>query len=146
MKAIANDVAIIKTFLEELAKLVDEKPTTHDVFNQAGIDLINHSIQTCKAVFESLHIAARKARSQLANAPKSNEGLINLKLRRSEKVKWPFLQPEIESLRQDPRDAKNTLILVLNLGTLTQLKRSVNFRAMLPFSAASQGEELSQQD
>ena len=50
-------------------------------------------------------------------------GVGKMKLSNAEKAKWPFLQPSIEILRGDLREAKGTLMLMLQLGSLALCKR-----------------------
>lgn len=40
-----------------------------------------------------------------------------------ERAKWPFLQPEINNLRAELRDAKTTLMLMLQVTSLALSKR-----------------------
>lgn len=40
-----------------------------------------------------------------------------------ERVKWPFLQPNIDTLRVEMRDAKSTLMLMLQVASLALNKR-----------------------
>lgn len=49
-----------------------------------------------------------------------------IELSAHERAKWPFLQPSIDSLRTDLRDAKSTLMLMLQVATLALSKRIAN--------------------
>lgn len=127
---LANDVAMISGVLEELGQLVERSRTdgNQKIFSHPGLDLINRSIQSCSKAFDDLSLMLDKASSQLAGMSKCpNE--IKIKLRPSEKAKWPFLQSGIVRLRTDLRDTKSTLMLVLQLGTLTASKTECEMSA-----------------
>ena len=120
---LANDVSMISGVLKELGQLVERSPTdgTQSIFSHPGLDLIHRSEQSCSKAFDDLSSMSNKASTQLARLPKSPKE-VRIKLRPSEKAKWPFLQSGIEELTTDLRDAKCTLMLVLQLGILTTSK------------------------
>ena len=68
-----------------------------------------------------------RASKQLRSCRKFPGGKV--KLSKSEKLKWPFLQPSIDILRADLREAKATLMLMLQVTTLALSKKMADLSA-----------------
>ena len=68
-----------------------------------------------------------QASEQLCGCKKFSGGKV--KLLRSEKLKWPFSRPSINTLRADLREAKGTLMLMLQMTTLALSKKMADFDA-----------------
>ncbi len=64
---------------------------------------------------------AKRASEQIGGSKRLNGS--SIKLSRMEKAKWPFLQPGIAILRTDLREAKGTLMLMLQIATLALSKK-----------------------
>lgn len=91
------------------------------IFSQAGLDTTKTSAAMCERIFKDIEQAARDASHQIRGKSLRVGGKI--KLSKSEKLKWPFLQPSINTLRDDLRDAKGTMMLMLQVTTLAFSKR-----------------------
>ncbi len=91
------------------------------IFSQGGLETTKSSASMCQTIFEEIDKATKTASEQLRNKGRFTGGKI--KLSRIEKAKWPFLQPSIETLRIDLREAKGTLMLMLQVTTLAFSKR-----------------------
>lgn len=125
--SLANDVSLVSGLLRQLGELEDDPSVGESsLFNAAGLDLTKHSVTVCSNAFEALRSAVYKASHQLASLQKPAKDQPKLRLRPMEKAKWPFLQPNMDNLRRDLQDAKTTLMLILQLGTLTLSKKMVN--------------------
>lgn len=120
---LANDVAMIPGVLKELGQLVERSQADGNqrVFSRLGLYLIDQYILSCSEAFDRLSLMLSKASTQLTGISKSSKEN-KIKLRPSEKAKWPFLQSGIKGLRTDLQEAKSILMLVLQLGALTTTK------------------------
>lgn len=90
--------------------------TTHGrlpIFNAAGLETTISSAKTCQEIFEEVERETAKA-SNMIRGRKRPMGE-KIKLTMLEKVKWPFIQPSLELLRTDLREAKGTLMLMLQV-------------------------------
>ena len=121
ISAISDDVSLTSAILHQLGDLMSQKtspPTTNTntdipIFNAAGLETTNRSAQICEKIFQEVERETAKA-SVAIRGRKLPIGQ-KVKLTRLEKVKWPFLQPGIEVLRTDLREAKGTLMLMLQV-------------------------------
>ena len=115
--SISNDVSLTSGVLQELGEFMTRETANNDtsIFNQSGLETTKQSAAMCENIFKQIEQAARDASQQLRT---KNKFVGKIKLSRSEKVKWPFLQPNIESLRVDLREAKGTLMLMLQIMNL----------------------------
>ncbi|KAL8684340.1 MAG: hypothetical protein Q9224_006421, partial [Gallowayella concinna] len=75
----------------------------------------------CENIFKEIEQVARDASQQIRGRSKFVGGKI--KLSKSEKLKWPFLQPSIDILKNDLREAKGTLMLMLQVTSLAFSKK-----------------------
>ena len=116
--AIGNDVSLVSALLQQLGDLMqkDMPRGENSIFNENGLQTTLHAANTCKTIFKDLQTTVSKASSQLAE--NASNMPIKITLRSSEKAKWPFLQPKIDLLKRDLQDAKNTLMLMLQVTTL----------------------------
>ncbi len=117
ISSISNDVSLTSGVLQELGEFMTRETTNNDtsIFNRSGLETTKQSAAMCEDIFMQIEQAARDASQQLRT---KNKFVGKIKLSRSEKVKWPFLQPNIESLRTDLREAKGTLMLMLQVMNL----------------------------
>ncbi|KAI4087852.1 MAG: hypothetical protein LQ339_008799 [Xanthoria mediterranea] len=124
--SVSNDISLTPGVLNELGNFItqDIKSGGLGIFSQGGLNTTKNSATVCKRIFNEIETAAKEASKQLRTRNKSIVGKI--KLSRSEKAKWPFLQPSIESLRIDLREAKGTLILMLQVTSLAQSQKIVS--------------------
>ena len=125
ISSIGNDVSLTSGVLQQLGELMTQKSADDDVgisiFSQGGLETTKTSANMCRRIFEEVDTALKKASGQLRGKERFTRGKV--KLSRTEKAKWPFLQPSIESLRIDLREAKGTLMLILQVTTLAFSKR-----------------------
>ncbi|KAL9036914.1 MAG: hypothetical protein Q9180_004022 [Flavoplaca navasiana] len=116
--AVSNDISMTSGVLKELGEFI-AKDTGDEgiaIFSQSGLETTKSSAAVCESIFNEIEGAAKEASEQLRTREKTRDRIVGkIKLSRSEKVKWPFLQPSIESLRIDLREAKGTLILMLQV-------------------------------
>ena len=125
ISSIGNDVSLTSGVLRQLGDLMTQKAADNDtgisIFSQGGLETTKSSASMCQRIFEEIDKAMKKASEQLRSKGRFSGSKI--KLSRMEKAKWPFLQPSIESLRIDLREAKGTLMLILQVTTLAFSKR-----------------------
>ena len=124
ISSISNDVSLTAGVLQQLGELMtrkaDDDGTT--IFSQSGLETTKSSAAMCQRIFKEIEQAAAEASKQIrANASRLVGGKV--KLSKSEKAKWPFLQPSIENLRIDLREAKGTLMLMLQVTSLALSKK-----------------------
>lgn len=91
------------------------------IFSQGGLDTTKISAAMCETIFQDVERAAREASEQVRGRRKFTGG--KLKLSRSERLKWPFLQPSMDILRRDLHEAKGTLMLMLQVNLLAFSKK-----------------------
>ena len=128
VSSIGNDISLTSGVLRQLGELMNQNQKTTDdgtsIFKEDGLELTRNSAAACERIFLEVKNEARKAIKQIRESKWLAVGKI--KLSKAEKAKWPFLQPNIEILRGDLREAKGTLMLMLQLGSLALCKRMAN--------------------
>ena len=119
---VGTDVSVTAGTLQELGELMKNTvPTKKSVgmFKDDQVENIKASSTRCEGIFNELKDILGKASQQLRDVDKSttktHDAFPKIKLSRLERMKWPFLQPGMESLRSALRDAKGTLTLILQL-------------------------------
>ncbi|KAL8658242.1 MAG: hypothetical protein Q9226_001152 [Calogaya cf. arnoldii] len=124
ISSISNDVSLTSAVIHQLGELMTTK-ANHDgttIFSQGGLDTTRTSAAMCETIFKHIERAAREASEQIRGRVRFTGG--NVKLSRSEKLKWPFLQPSMDTLRDDLREAKGTLMLMLQVNLLAFSKKT----------------------
>lgn len=91
------------------------------IFSQGGLETTRTSAAMCEKIFLEVEREVRRASEQMRGCKRIYGGKI--KLSKTEKAKWPFLQPSIDVLRTDLREAKGTLMLMLQVTSLALSKR-----------------------
>ncbi|KAL8654959.1 MAG: hypothetical protein Q9226_003226 [Calogaya cf. arnoldii] len=117
ISSVSNDVSLTAGILKELGEFMTRE-TANDstsIFSQSGLETTKNSAAVCETIFSEIEQAAKEASEQLRTKTRI---IGKIKLSKSEKLKWPFLQPSIESLRIDLREAKGTLMLMLQVTNL----------------------------
>ncbi|PYH33991.1 uncharacterized protein BO87DRAFT_436587 [Aspergillus neoniger CBS 115656] len=90
------------------------------IFNAAGFAIVMNLASKCNAIFERLEEGLRKASKQLRANPQSKDPI---RLSPAEMVKWPFFKPQMDAMRAELRDAKGTLMLMLQVAMLRYSKK-----------------------
>ena len=121
--SIGNDISLTSGILHQLGELINQKGTAHgiSIFSKGGLETTRTSAAICERIFQEIENEARKASEQIRGTRMPMGGKI--KLSRMEKAKWPFLQPSIDVLRTDLREAKGTLMLMLQVTSLALSKK-----------------------
>ena len=124
VSAIGNDVSLTASILQQLGDLMkqDANNSHGRVFNQGGLDSIQRSAFICQKVFIEIEKEIGKASVQLRNCERLAGGKV--KLSKIEMARWPFVQPSINALRDDLKEAKGTLMLMLQLWLLAIARRT----------------------
>lgn len=96
-------------------------PSMQSIFNADGLEVTMKVANRCEGLFKSLEASLAEASSQL----KSNRSKLGAKIRlsKTERLKWPFLLPEIDRVQADLRDSKATLMLMLQIVSLAYSRR-----------------------
>lgn len=122
ISSISNDVSLTSSVLQQLGELMKQRAADDgtSIFSRSGLETTRTSATMCEDIFKAIEQAAKDASEQVRG-----RGRIvgKIKLSKSEKAKWPFLQPSIEALRNDLREAKGTLMLMLQVTTLAFSKK-----------------------
>ncbi|KAL8684224.1 MAG: hypothetical protein Q9218_008373 [Villophora microphyllina] len=118
ISSISNDVSLTSGVLQQLGELMTQKSAGDGttIFSQSGLETTKTSAAMCESIFRDIEQAAKDASTQIRGRSSFVGGKI--KLSKSEKAKWPFLQPSIDALRSDLREAKGTLMLMLQVTSL----------------------------
>ena len=127
VSSIANDISLTSGVLHQLGELVNGRTEDDGVgiLNREGLETTKVSAAMCKRVFQQIEKEVKRASEHLRKH-RPGRGTMSgerIELSASEKAKWPFLQPNIDTLRTDLRDAKSTLMLLLQVATLALNKR-----------------------
>lgn len=119
---VGTDVSVTAGTLYELGELMNNKMSTKravEMFHSHQIQNIVAFSTECKEIFEELKKILSKANQQLREVHKSTTKSQNaspkIELSRSDRMRWPFLQPSMELLRIALGDAKGTLTLILQV-------------------------------
>ncbi len=138
--SIGNDVSLTSGILHQLGELMTEKAVGDgiSIFSPGGLETTRTSAGVCQTVFREIEKQAGRASEQLRGISRLKGGKVELS--KYEKAKWPFLQPGIESLRGDLREAKGTLMVMLQVATLALSKKMADFNASTTSNMIEQGD------
>ena len=123
ISSIGNDISLTAGVLHQLEDLMTQK-TPEDgisIFSKGGLETTKTSAAMCDRIFHEVDKEAKKASEQLRSCKKFEAG--KFKLSKVEQAKWPFLQPSLDILRADLREAKGTLMLMLQVTSLALSKK-----------------------
>lgn len=132
VSSIGNDVSLTSGVLHQLGELMTQKGTGDgdgvSILNQHGLETTRVSAAMCQRIFQDIEKEVKNASEQLRRYKPGKGRMTCEKIELSvfEKAKWPFLQPKIDTLRADLRDAKSTLMLMLQVASLALSKRMVD--------------------
>ncbi|KAF2104685.1 hypothetical protein NA57DRAFT_70893 [Rhizodiscina lignyota] len=119
IKRIADDVSLTCAVLDQLKDLmqekVDDKGNKFTIFKKQGLKDAETAVNQCHEIFGDFEGELNKASKQLS-VREASTGPV--KLSPMERAKWPFLQPRMDILKTDLREAKDTLLLMLTVATL----------------------------
>ncbi|KAL8854291.1 MAG: hypothetical protein Q9221_001005 [Calogaya cf. arnoldii] len=122
ISSISNDVSLTSSVLHQLGEFMNQGPvdSATSIFSYRVLHTMRRLGCRCHTIFTEFERAARDASEQIRGR---GSLLRKINLSRSDREKWPFLQPSIEALRRDLQEAKATLMLMLHLTTLALSKR-----------------------
>ena len=122
IRDVGTDVSVMGGTLKELGELMGNKTSTEGsaaMFTEDNLRDIKELRRKCDGIFEKLRDILGKASVQLRSVYKktANSQAVSPKITLSklERMKWPFLQPPMESLRSELRDTKGTLTMMLQV-------------------------------
>jgi len=123
--SIANDISSTCAILNQVRELIIPQPdaqgTLKSVFNSVALNDISHALRRCRSSFTEIEALLRRAFEQVGKRPALRS---KIELSRFEKAKWPFLQPQFDELRNDLRDAKSNLVLMIAVASLALAQRN----------------------
>lgn len=124
VSAIGNDISLTSGVLQELGELVkqDVRNVNNHVFCPRALEMVRTSAVVCERVFVEIKKEIGKASKQMNCCERLPGGKVELS--KTEMIKWPFLQPHVNSLREDLKEAKGTLMLMLQVWLLALSKRA----------------------
>ncbi|CAN9383690.1 unnamed protein product [Alternaria alternata] len=122
--SIADDVSSTCAILNQVRELIIPQPdaqgTLRSVFNAVALNDISHALQRCRSVFTEIESLSRRAFEQVGKRPSLHS---RIELSAVQKAKWPFLQPQFAELREDMREAKGNLVLMIAVASLALAQR-----------------------
>ena len=131
IQEVGTDVSVTAGTLREIGELMDQKTHTRKsagMFYPDQVESILSISTRCEEIFDELKGILSRASKQLRgvydSTTKSQDTSAKVNLSKIERMKWPFLQPPMESLRSALRDAKGTLMLVLQVVHLRHAQRT----------------------
>ncbi|KAB8211770.1 hypothetical protein BDV34DRAFT_184261 [Aspergillus parasiticus] len=92
------------------------------VFNTSGLETTMKLATKCEDIFSALNERLQNASRQLSHG---SGKIVRVKLTRVERLKWPFLQPEIDTMRDELKDARGTLTLMFQVAMLAYLSKAM---------------------
>ena len=127
VSAIGNDISLTSNVLLQLGDLMPQKTADAgiSILSEEAIETTKTAATMCEKIFSEIEKEIKRASEQLRRY-KPGLGKLHgqkIELSKTEKAKWPFLQPSIDGLRAELRDAKSTLNLLLQVATLALHKR-----------------------
>lgn len=117
---IGADVSITANTLQELSRLIKLYPT--QLFSSKQLNNILDACSKCREIFDQLKKILAQASQQLrksyeAHFPQPLK-IETIFLTTAERMKWPFMQRSVDSLRSELRSTKETLTLVVQVAHL----------------------------
>ncbi|KAH7408604.1 hypothetical protein DE146DRAFT_752730 [Phaeosphaeria sp. MPI-PUGE-AT-0046c] len=112
--------------LNQLRDLITPQPgfiSAHNtsIFNPTALADIHSALHHCRSIFSQIKRFLERATKQVKDlVPRSYS---KVTLSRSEKAKWPFLQASVQELRNDLRDSKTNLLLMVAVANLAMARR-----------------------
>lgn len=118
---ISDDISATSGVLQELGHLMGKTPTkksrtTVSIFNDAGLKRAESLSSACQRIFADVEAELKNASKQMKSL-----GIVNtvkIVLSGKERLLWPFLQLRVDALVVELREAKITLMLMLQVTTL----------------------------
>ena len=89
--------------------------TQHGIFNAAGLAVVLKLATECNDIFSRLNEALQETSKALSA---NTDGQTRIKATQAGMVHWPLTQPQIDGLQARLRDAKVTLMLMLQVAML----------------------------
>ena len=125
IRSIGTDVSITSNILQQLSELIvkSEEQEAVSFFINDGIQNIQASAGACQAIFVELENALKRSSKELSERSGKKSPGAPIILSKLEALKWPFLQPEIKGLHMELKDARNTLMQILQVTTFAYTKK-----------------------
>lgn len=92
------------------------------LFSAEGLKTTESLAARCNKIFNSLEELLRKSSKQF----KLGSSADGMKLSRSEMLKWPFVKPELDGMRDELRHVKDSLMLMLQVALLAYSRSTAN--------------------
>jgi hypothetical protein len=120
IRAIGDDISLTSGILQQLAELMKESSTHQErgasIFSDSGLRTTRACASTCERLFQDVEHEMRHASKQIST--RGFDAGAKVVLTKTERLTWPFLQPSMDNVRNELREAKATLMLVLQVTTL----------------------------
>ena len=130
VSAIGNDISLTSSVLVQLGDLMHQKTANAgiSILSPEAIETTKTAAAMCEKIFSKMEKEVQRASEQLRRYKPGLGKMHAQKIELSiiERAKWPFLQPRIDDLRTDLRDAKSTLMLLLEVANLALNKRKAD--------------------
>ena len=125
IRSIGTDVSITSYVLRQLSELMvkSEGQEAISFFNDDGVQKTQASAAACQAIFVELENALKRSSKELRERSGNKPLGGPVTLSKLEALKWPFLQPEIKGLHMELKDARDSLMFILQLTTFAYEKK-----------------------
>ena len=123
LRSIGSAVSLTAMVLQQIRELMisSDGNVATNIFNNNSLQTTQASAEACQRIFRGLKDILMKSSKQLQQQKNTMPGKV--KLSKLEALKWPFFQPRIDTLCADLRDARETLMLILQVTTLAYSKK-----------------------
>ena len=121
IQAVGTDVSVTAGTLLQLGDLMKKQPKTNSsrMFWPDQVENIVSISTRCNEIFDRLKHILSKASQQLRDVyestPKGPDPSPKIKLSKVEQLRWPFLKLSTDPLLSELRDAKGTLMVILQV-------------------------------
>ena len=125
IRSIGSDVSTTSNVLQQLSELMTKREGQEaiSIFSDDGLQNTQASAGACQTIFVELEDALRRCSKQLSERSGSKLPAAHITLSKLEALKWPFLQPEINSLHTELKGARDNLMLILQVTTLAYSRK-----------------------
>ena len=132
IRSIGSAVSLTSNVLQQIGELMTSSDgnAATSIFNNNSLRTTQASAEACERIFQALKDVLMKSSKQLLQQKDTISGKVILS--KLEALKWPFFQPGIDTLCMDLRDARETLMLILQVTTLAYSKKLAALWAVHP--------------
>lgn len=109
IQSLSNEVSLTSAVLKELGSILQEEEARY--VSKTAVEATQGTVQECFGVFDQLSSTLEKS---MKGTREKDRG-VTTRMRMTDKLKFPFLEPKIELLRSNLDRLKSSLTLMLQV-------------------------------